>query len=120
MRFRFVHLTLIVFACFALSLSAAAEQPPVLTVDCETGLPLPDSNTSMSVDVPDALEIDLGLEKEWRDDCWTENRWVSAGCCTKSWGQAYKERLQERHCCLGTGCGGWQNTSTTNCTSFPC
>ena len=53
--------------------------------------------------------------------CWTESRWVYAGyCCTKSWGQAAVLRLQTRTCCQFTGCGGWSNTSTTQCSGYPC
>jgi len=53
--------------------------------------------------------------------CWTESRWVYAGyCCTKSWGQAAVLRLQTRTCCQYTGCGGWSNTSSTQCSGYPC
>jgi hypothetical protein len=53
--------------------------------------------------------------------CWTESRWVYAGyCCTKSWGQAAVLRLQTRTCCQYTGCGGWSNTGSTQCSGYPC
>lgn len=119
-----VALVLFTACTLAIGLGVFAEevapQAPALEVDCETGLPVPDDDAPMSVDVPETTEIDLGPEVEWKQDCWIENRWVGDGCCTKSWGLAYKQRLQERLCCTGTGCQAWQNTSTTQCTSFPC
>jgi len=43
--------------------------------------------------------------------CWTEARWVNAGCC----GAHKKIKQQERDCCEGSGCGGWSDTGNTQC-----
>lgn len=51
---------------------------------------------------------------------WFETRWVSNGCCTKSWGLAYYQKEQVRECDEIHGCEPWQDTGATDCTSYPC
>lgn len=43
--------------------------------------------------------------------CWTESRWVNAGCC----GAHKKIKQQERDCCEASGCSGWSDTGNTQC-----
>lgn len=119
MRFPVVSLTLLVLACFAFTLPAVADSATV-EPNCDVELPAT-SEAPMSVDLPEAPEIDLGQEKQWKENCWIESRWVDSGCCNSA--RPYSTiflKQQDRTCCEFTGCGGWQYTGATNCTGSPC
>lgn len=107
------HLSLLTVFVLLFAWGAAAELPDAAEEPAAECLGALVEETGGQTVVPEE-ELFPERNVQWQQTCWTENRWVSE-CCPRATGSVQGQRLQERLCCTGTGCQGWQNTSTKQC-----